>query len=214
MSADTHERGVELLEAGRAALAEGKVGRALDRAYDVWNLGDPSHSPALLALLDQMRPALGRSDQRPFDTLYPSVSRAAATHATLGNTPVSLAGSGTPQTGAGAAGIRAPDAPPATAKPVMSTRPELRPAVDMLVVVFWIAAILSVIGGLILGLALSRPTFLTPNGDVVHGPRDGSVVFAGIVGGILTAALWAAMAAALRLLAEIADSTRRTLLRQ
>jgi hypothetical protein len=96
------------------------------------------------------------------------------------------------------------------AGPVLAVQPARRPrpAVDALVVVFWIAAVLSIIGGIVLGVSTSREVNRT---NALFGPattttHNGSIVFAWVVAGILSAALWAALGVGLRLLAEIADN--------
>lgn len=96
-----------------------------------------------------------------------------------------------------------------TVMPTSSGRRAPRPAVDTLVALFWIAALLSVIGGIVIGISASEEVKRTNDifGDTTT-TYDGSIIFAGVVAGIFSAALWAALGVGLRLLAEIADNTR------
>jgi hypothetical protein len=78
-------------------------------------------------------------------------------------------------------------------------------------VVAIIAAVLSVIGGVITGIAASKYTGIGTDefGDQVTQTRHhGDVVVFWIAVGVLTAALWMAVAVDLRLIADIGESLR------
>jgi drug/metabolite transporter (DMT)-like permease len=74
---------------------------------------------------------------------------------------------------------------------------------------FWIAALLSVIGGIVIGVEAGKQVHET--NDLFSSEEttyDGTSIITGIFIGLLAAALWAGLAVGLRLVAEIADNTR------
>jgi len=93
--------------------------------------------------------------------------------------------------------------------------PHSRPArefwADVCIWVFVIAAVLSVIGGIALGVELSKETSLadvgpfSPRDEAGHDP---AVLASCILGGVFTAALWGGMAVALALLKDISRASR------
>lgn len=73
MAADMSEK---RLNDARGALSRGKPRRALDHAYAVWNRGDAEYLAPLLAFLDELKPAIPKSDTRAFVQLYERVTAA------------------------------------------------------------------------------------------------------------------------------------------
>jgi hypothetical protein len=204
-----------MLEMGWKAANEGRTGRALNRAYDIWNEGDEAAYPELLELLDRIKPDLGRGDLRPYNELYPQVARVVGS--TTSPRPDSIGAATGPSRSADAASSATVASTGALAPPTSATW------VSRLVPVFVIAAILSIIGGIVVGISASD--LITPDlklqmqqGGIsrsqlenagIH-TRDNGLLVAWIIGGLLTAALWAAAAVVLTLLAEIAHNTRRS----